>query len=170
MALPVSRNRTYAIGDPIASADLNDLQDQILRLEAIRARVRTEHVSGGAGFSSGGGGVLPNGRGGMQITGLTGSARYNVPLSAGKRLHAIRARVNLPANTVIQSGFWTRTDGDPAPSGTVVSSGSGIQTLPLLFANPFNLVAGTSYYLEVFVNSGPSCEVIRVEFDYDELL
>lgn len=28
MALPLSRNRTYAIGDPVVAADLNDLQDQ----------------------------------------------------------------------------------------------------------------------------------------------
>ena len=32
MPLPTSRNRTYALGDPIIPADLNDLQDQIIAL------------------------------------------------------------------------------------------------------------------------------------------
>lgn len=37
MALPISRNTTYAGGSPIKPIDLDDLQDQIVRLESLRA-------------------------------------------------------------------------------------------------------------------------------------
>ncbi len=36
MALPVTRNTTYAPNDPVLSADLNDIQDQIIALAAGR--------------------------------------------------------------------------------------------------------------------------------------
>jgi len=48
MALPVSRNRTYAIGDPVASADLNDFQDQIIALQGGRHGDRFLNLSAAA--------------------------------------------------------------------------------------------------------------------------
>lgn len=52
MSLPTSRNTTYAAGSPILSADLNDLQDQIVNLETKRIATYTRHIPavGGATF------------------------------------------------------------------------------------------------------------------------
>lgn len=42
MALPTSRNTTYAAGSQVKSADLNDLQDQVVALETARAGLQAD--------------------------------------------------------------------------------------------------------------------------------
>ena len=44
MALPLTRNRTYVGSDPLVSADMNDIQDQIIAQQAGARASRTRYL------------------------------------------------------------------------------------------------------------------------------
>lgn len=52
MSLPVSRNRTYSAASQVASADLNDMQDQIIALATTKTVTRVFPASTGVTYPS----------------------------------------------------------------------------------------------------------------------
>lgn len=123
MALPDSRNTTYAAGSQVKSADLNDVQDKIVDLHVgKRSHTYSLRVS-----VTGGRGVGTFADGGYEAS-AGETLKVPIPVDAGERIASVSARV------AGQPSFGTGTvtldvrkceDGGSASLGTADSGTSG---------------------------------------------
>ena len=122
MALPLTRNTTYAAGSQLKSSDMNDLQDKLI----------DEHFDGD-GKVSAMAGVQTTGAGGTfdaegSWTAGALSDVFSIPLTVrpGVRLVAVRARItDDAASGTVTMDVRKSTDGSSASLGTDVSAGDG---------------------------------------------
>jgi len=174
MALPLSRNRTYAAGSPVVAADMNDLQDQIVALQGQIAALQTSlgsgtlvvngcdcYVDGSVDVDSHGLAVL-----------LDASARasWTVPVLVGRRLTAVRIQLieSAAGPTVCTATLYSKTGAAAVGTSTgFAATGPGDNTHAVLTLTP-NLVlaAGTVYYLRAASTGGGTVAIRRVEFDF----
>jgi hypothetical protein len=129
MTLPTSRNRTYAPGDLVRSADQNDFQDQIIRHEN---RLKQTRSRSGGGFIYGTG-VVVDDQGRLELNALADGAMYDLDAPVGWRLTAVRVRCkdNATGSTRVQGEELGRqaSGGLADISGTPVfeSAGNGTE-------------------------------------------
>lgn len=192
MALPSSRNTDYAAGSQVKSADLNDLQDEIIDLNLGKCSSRTNILrpskwdSAIAAFTNA---ALTTDDGTLTgvpcvnfIAANTVVARWSLPLRLGDRLlgfgvtwyHATGATKNITAQIF-------KTTGLNGPSISRASAGSaltGTKSSTILrqthtLASPIILASYED--LEIFVTNvgtGGAAEVHRVyavDFTWDRL-
>lgn len=102
MALPTSRNTTYAADSPIKSADLNDLQDTVV---GMKVPLHYLHLPAAAWQARAGGGAVL----GDHVWTFSGVSELVCPLV-------------LPVGTVIASIVWSYNRGG---AGTITRRGRG---------------------------------------------
>lgn len=169
MALPLSRNTTYAAGAQVKSADLNDIQDKIVDNYFVQPR----RMPAGAGYEGGTGTAGTLDDAGTHAPGAT-TKWFVVPfeLKPGTRLTEVRARVK---DTSTGGGTVTldvrkSTDGSGASVDTDVSAGDGsVQTLAVTAMTEDVPAAGASVgevYLAkfTFATAITTTEIYSVEF------
>jgi hypothetical protein len=130
-ALPVSRNITYAAGDPVRHADFNDFQDQIIALYAGKRPSKAKKMPLAIARLAGGLTGTFNDDGSFTMTG-GGAGTLRVPLivHAGERIQSVRARVDPAATGAVGLALVRYTDLVIAAAGSgVTSSGGAIQTI-----------------------------------------
>lgn len=126
MALPISRNRTYSVGSAVVAADLNDLQDQIIALRAVRPRKLPLWLGRVAGGLTG----TFNDDQSFTHTGGAGTLRVPMLLRAGERIQSLRARVDPAATGTVSLILIRFTDLAGVNVGSFASSSGGaIQTI-----------------------------------------
>ncbi len=157
MALPNSRNTTYNGEEPILSADLNDLQDQIVNLYASGKRSdRTRIVPPIAGELTNMDFDEPNGRLtsnaapwsiAMPITCTEGDRIKSITIarfgSAGANTATLRLLRISPAGTRTQIQTTTITNAPQSWADTTMT-----------LSTPETVASGNSYY--IFVNGAQS--------------
>lgn len=150
MALPLSRNTTYSGATQIKSADLNDLQDQIIRHErgAHVARRRFRHASEGRQVSGAGGSFDSNGR---WQNGAT-SDLFMIPfeIEEGDRVTGFEFKADPAASGVVTAQLRRqRWDADTintvAPTGS--TSGDLFQTVAVTGLNEVATAVNGIFYL-----------------------
>lgn len=130
MALPTTRNKTYALGDPVRAADLNDLQDSVIAIHSGRRGARWRPLSLYSGRVVTGGPGVFNADGSYTTSVATEALRVTVPLEEGERIIGLRARVDPAASGTVALSLIRVTDGaQAAVGGSGVSSGAAIQTI-----------------------------------------
>lgn len=164
MALPASRNTTYAAGSQVKSADLNDLQDQIIAL------YQDDVVNLGMV------GAYPDGANISMTTNISGRADWFFSNSAGSA-EILAIPIQITAGRIIRSiRFYYReaateqlkfelayTDATIGTGNSVASVNSttgSSDTSTLLSASDHTVVAGRSYYALVRKLNGISESLI----------
>lgn len=109
MALPVSRNTTYAPGSEVKSADLNALQDFIIdheaRLDDLEAKVRVAHAAVGMGLVAADWSLQITGTAsGTYVKSTVQNSRWLIPVrvSSGERITAWSVLVRHTTNSAAQ--------------------------------------------------------------------
>lgn len=181
MALPTSRNTTYAAGSQVKSADLNDLQDKVIDEYTYRKALRTRKVHWSAGIqdpeefgtvlwdavSSGTSGYIQTNSGGQL-------SHWYMPidLEVGQRLRAVRARVRTH-NTEWITLSVKRLNGDGTE--TVLGTDNSTTGSGVIYENVTvtglteTVVAGShAYFGLIETTSGTSdLRFMHLEYDYD---
>jgi len=141
MALPTSRNRTYAIGDPIVSADLNDFQDQISALHNGRRGLRRRIVPPTTGRFESGQGLIVGGNGWIETPSGANLFFFPVPVERGERILLIEVMVDPTTDLV---GLIVRRDnGNGSSTGLVSVTTSGLERQKLS-SPPLSELVGSS--------------------------
>lgn len=153
MGLPTSRNRTYTPGSQIFSADLNDLQDNIVNLTAGKHPLY-EYPIAGADFALESGGAGGLGDGGWSFTSAS-TIEANVPCRVGERLTNISLVYDRGGSGTITMTLCKRTS---ASTKTVLatqafSAGTGVTTGSFAAAPNYTLQTGEQLYLRVTVTA-----------------
>jgi len=164
MALPLSRNRSYSNGSPVIPGDLNDLQDQIIALNAALTETRIR--GGGSAYGIG---LAVGTTGGVDLDATGDVAFYDVDAPVGRKLTGIRARVldNVTGSTKVTVELFSKPDVSLVTTGfSALSLGNGTaQTLSIVVPDLL-LAAGTNYVLRATISAANICSVRRVEFDW----
>jgi hypothetical protein len=168
MTLPLSRNTTYTAGAQVKSTDLNDLQDAVIngRHGLITIRIPASlgtPQSNAVAWSFDAGGVAG-----------TPFPQWTVPIPVvqGDRIVAVRARMQDSATGPTKLSLITTKSVDTTETGfggsAVLSAGTGAwQTLTKSAVNE-TVVAGTSYYATLLLNTGTAaCHLQWIEVDID---
>jgi hypothetical protein len=171
--LPTSRERTYAAGSQVFSADLNVIQDQIISLTTHLAALQsgTEILAGIEGQNQGGTAVPEAGaRLSLSTLGTSAGAFWRVPITFGRRLVAIRAVVQDnatgPTKWNMQLGELIDTAGSVAMIGSsVLSTGAGTRQTIALAPNLI-LASGRVYMARLYIDAANISYVHRLEFDW----
>jgi hypothetical protein len=164
MALPLSRNITYATGDPIRAADLNDFQDQIIASHFHGNRSFEVHAAAGQGtnaaISAANGYVVSSGAGVWWIP-----LRFNV----GDRIRSLVVRgddsgssLTMQLYRISSAGVRTSVAGPSPTSGPWTNVG-------VLNAIDHVVLAGSLYYVHL-VYSAAATEIAGVGGVYDRPL
>jgi hypothetical protein len=167
MSLPLTRNRTYAAGSQVFSADLNAIQDQIIALNTAAHGTRTLGIPS-SGFSIGTNGTTLNFISGLTtITSATDQLYAPIPLAAGSRILAVRFFVTMSAGTTVNGSvsLSKRTTVGQTSIAGAATSGTGLQTITLASVN-HTLTTGGAYDVHI-TNGDSSMSIHYVEIDYD---
>lgn len=187
MALPLTRNTTYAPGSEVKSADLNAIQDEII---AIHEDTRELPISvhGGQSIDDVTGTPVPMLPGNSSLVSSTTTARRwrgDIRLPVGARLLAVTVYGN-PGSDAVAEAFtakiWrTHHDGTARTqlSTTKTSTGTAATSIGWTTADTdftpsgFTLVTGEAYYIEVDLpvsSSAAEIEFYSVKIEYDRCL
>lgn len=166
MALPDTRDLTYAAGVPVSSANLNAIQDSIIggkfgpRIQFFPA----VNVNAGAFTLA----LPPNG-----ATSLSGSGQgLAVPLTFanGTSITGARGTIVDVSGTTVRVGIYQRVLGSSVVVNTFASAaslGNGtLQTLSIPFGNTIPVVTGHTYFALFVIASGAgACPIFGIEVD-----
>lgn len=177
MALPTSRNTTYAASSQVKSVDLNDIQDQIIAdhtdlvaAESLLYGTRTVWIHGCDGQLTGpSGGFLctPNG-----FTDTNnGSVNYAIKVPTGARLLDIRVRMLTTATAgtrqavanAMPSSTGVSANLQAAVTSTVTSS---LITLSPIVGNDYTIAADTVYMCQVTYIANDYVKMIGIDWDW----
>jgi hypothetical protein len=179
MALPTTRNKSYAIGDAVRAADLNDLQDQVIALAHPAPRPR--HISplagayGPASVSS----QFAVALGTAFLGSLTDLFGVPIELVQGERITQVQARVK-PAGSADQGTmklyrtestvFSGQTRTQVGATQTTATGSTNTQLLTLSGLTELAAAQHFNWYLEfdltVQITSGLTIESILVWTDF----
>lgn len=177
MTLPASRNRTYAPNSPVRSADLNDIQDnivggkhgdKILTIAATAGEVAT--AAGGAWNLAAGFGVVGHAWVSPSLANL--SVSFSLPLHIGDRIKSVRALVKdtagghtLDMQLVKSTSTFTQTQ----IGTTQTSAGDGSDQTLSVSGLTATIASGNFYYVVVGNNDTTvtTHRIYGVEVTYD---
>lgn len=140
MALPLTRNTTYAVGTEVKSADLNDIQDQIIDLHTYRVEDKVDHVLAVEG-------PLVNGNFTFAPSIWTATAAHNhmipLPLRPGDVLQSIDVLIDRAAAVSMNLVVFNapNTGGDTLIGGTW----SDVSVNPTVGSPQIYTLNGTDY-------------------------
>jgi len=157
MALPISRNETYGVNSPVKSADLNDIQDNIIAgkhgaIDVMLHPTPSEVISGSATrninhwlYSSG-----------------TVVIGHPIDLPVGTRVDAIKVYCEQSTDDQVSAEpFKTDVDTDVTADSIAASklsgAGAGHKEIDFTSADsgiPFTITAGKTYHLKISLLAG----------------
>lgn len=158
MALPVSRNTTYAPGSQIKSADLNDVQDKIIDLNG---RFDAEETSILGGKGSGSGATFASD--GSITSATTGTLKIPIELPVGTEITSVDV-VGLrtgAANPTYGLHETVNSTGATSVIATVAGTSASRESLSIAATNKV-LLTGRSYSLEVLSGASATATVFMV--------
>ena len=165
MALPASRNTTYAAGSQIKSTDLNDLQDCVIN---GKHGLATRLIAALGGQSSTTAGTVP---GSTSVrTGASGGTYYRqFDIDVGKRIVNVRVRLKDNAGTTCTVALMRDVDGTQTSISAVgTSAGTNVyQTLTASAINHTVTTGGQYAFAFTFGGAAANCDLNRIEIDYD---
>lgn len=192
MSLPTTRNRTYVAGvTPIASQDLNDIQDYLISAyagfsrgaTAQRTKILTaETWARAAGWTlSAGGTTWPYAD---LLAATVGTLWVPIPTILNERLISIVVLACAQGNGVtcavtdVQASLRrvnaASAGGTPGSETTLIAATSlpstaiTMQKIILSAGGPYTLAADQAYYVRIAgANSAGGKQVLRVEYNYD---
>lgn len=170
MTLPESRNTTYAQGVQIKSADLNDIQDQIIGGKHGDKVLMLP----GCAFVPASGGNPPVALDGILIgnAGGTGQGNAPLPLHVGDRIKSIVVYVYEDAAAAFTATYYaidvTTQSGSTLDSGTDASGGAGTttDTCDITGIN-YTLTATGAAYIKIAIPTGAANHVVGAAITYD---
>ena len=178
MALPTSRNTTYAGSSQVKSADLNDIQDQIIAdhtdLVAAESRLygtRSEWIHGCAGQLSAHSSSFVCTDAGFVDVSSGGILNYSIEIPEGARLLDVRARILTSANAGSRSAemfsmpFSTGTPASLQAASTSASTSSLITLTPIV-GNDYTFAGDTVYVCRVTFLTGDLIKMIGIDWDW----
>lgn len=152
MALPTSRNTTYRKDQQVLSADLNDLQDQIIGFKhpSITVYFGAGHYMGDEGDSSFWDGSGWNNLDFYWDSGAAGfSTHFGVAIPVGSRITAWSVKIQPVSASVVACCLYRSTGiGGTTVVGSIQSSsGSVLQTLSETVGAPYTTIADERYFI-----------------------
>lgn len=171
MSLPTTRNTNYADTDPVKSADLNDIQDQIIAMYAGAHGERTIPLAlGQPGPPSSG--SLPTGSGAIRpesisfTDSLGEGVSYALTLPVGSRILRFRVYVDANADSELLTARLRR---NPRAAAVATIATDDISTTgELEVASVYTTIANESYFVELLCDANTNLlRVTSVEVDFD---
>jgi len=170
MALPTSRNTTYAPGVVVKSDDLNDIQDAIIGLQHGDIEL---HLSIGSGAQSNGT-LFPFPP--LWDCGASSEIAIPIPIPVGSRIKKITAWIReTDSNAAAVKLFKTELPAYPTPTATQIGSstntpGSGSGSVVAydvdLGGSPETVADDHEYWIDVSTTSaGPELFLCTVTYD-----
>lgn len=163
MALPTSRNTTYAAGSQVKSADLDDIQDQIIALEAHRHDDRVLVIGPPqAAFAAGASDEY------IASGGAAETFKLEIPLLVGDQIKSIDCYVKGGGGTTHTARLWeeTNTAGTRTDKGSVtITNDTNFQTRTI---NPtdYTLATGKRSYVS-FEAGAAGLRVYSIQVTYN---
>lgn len=150
--LPFSRNRTYGSADPIASPDLNELQD--CAIAGAHGSVVENYHMGAAALT----GAALNGSGQVETTGAGSAMLYTLVTRVGDTLDGATLRASGNGTVdILHARVWRcQADGtlDDLGDTPISNVGATWTTYALPFTAPVEVAEGDCFFAEVTFNAG----------------